>query len=89
MIVLWILLYVIGFVATTIGMKYFAIGNHVRDGSWWAAVVLWPVMVPIMFLVLAGSEGIFAAIGWWDSISDAIVERMPRAGKYPAPKPPR
>ncbi len=76
MIVLWILLYVIGFVVTTIVMKYFKLGTHVDDMSWWAAIVLWPVFVPCAILILAVTEGFVAILSRWDEASDKIVEKL-------------
>ncbi len=83
MFVLWILLYVIGFVATTITMKYFNLpkGISSEDWDWWCFAVMWPLCVPFSLTVIAVVK-VFRSIGnWWDRISDEIVEKLQRKAR--------
>ena len=76
MLVLWILLYVIGFVATTITMKYFKLGPVPQDGDWWMAVFMWPLFVPISLCVMFITRIACTTGSWWDKVSDEIVEKL-------------
>lgn len=75
----WILLYVIGFAATTIGLKYFgfkAPGAPERDDDWWMAVFCWPLFVPISLCVMFITRIACASGSWWDKTSDKLVEKI-------------
>ncbi len=73
----WILLYVIGFVATTITMKYFDLGKNIGNtGDWWMAVFMWPLFVPISLCVVFITRIACTTGSWWDKVSDEIVEKL-------------
>ena len=72
----WILLYVIGFAATTIGMKYFGFGENVDDGEWWMAVFCWPLFVPIALICIFINRIACTSGSWWDKVSDELVEKI-------------
>jgi hypothetical protein len=71
----WILLYVIGFAATTVGTKYFGF-NESDDGDYWVAMFLWPLFVPITLCVLFVTKIVGAGGSWWDKVSDELVEKI-------------
>ena len=90
MIVLWLLLYVVGFAVTTLVMKYFKVGTkNVDDASWWAAIVIWPLFVPAALLIKAVTEGLVTILSWWDEVSDEIVEKLREKSQneFPLQKP--
>ncbi len=77
----WILLYVIGFTATTIGMKLFEFGQrgtkrNPNNEDWWLAVFCWPLFVPISLCVMFITRIACASGSWWDKASDELVEKI-------------
>lgn len=79
MFVFWIFLYIVGFVATTITMKFFKLGEDL-GGDWWMAVFMWPIFVPIALGALFVTKIACTAGSWWDKVSDELVEKLREMG---------
>ncbi len=75
MFTLWILLYIIGFVVTTLVMKFFELGYDL-GADWWMAVFMWPLFVPIALCVMFITKVGCATGSWWDKVSDEIVTKL-------------